>query len=114
MTTKRGRPAVSEFGKQIANGKLAIADIPSPDADWDAIWQFALTFDGYLYWGSTEKCAEIANAHADKNLADLRTCLFFEQRRWRHFGKDPDKKAMVYIRQILEAIRIRVASGNSC
>jgi len=31
---------------------LKLADIPSPDVDWHAINEFALTFDGYETWGS--------------------------------------------------------------
>ncbi len=38
-------------------------------------------------------------------LDDLRTCLFFEQRRWRHFDRHPDEKSMTYIRALVEAVR---------
>ena len=54
-------------------------------------------------------CAEIANARRHNSLTDLRTCLFFEQRRWRHFGEDPEGEDMAYIREVVEKIRGRVA-----
>jgi hypothetical protein len=74
---------------------------------------FALTFDGYGHYGSEAKCAEVANARRErysrrKPLSELRACLFYEQRRWRHFGYAPDCEAMRYIRLLLENIRLAV------
>lgn len=98
--------------KELANRDLSLADIPLPNAEWDVIGEFALTFGGYEHWGSFEKCADIANAQKDGTLSELRTCLFFEQRRWRHFMEDPDDEAMAYIRQVVEKIRSKVTSGK--
>jgi hypothetical protein len=98
--------------REITNSELTLADIPGPKADWGTIGKFALTFDGYKAWEPSEKCAEIANARRHDSLKDLRTCLFYEQRRWRHFGDDPDEQAMAYIRDVVEKIRNRVAAGQ--
>ncbi len=92
----------------IPDDQLRDKDIPSPNADWDAIQQFALTFDAYHHWGSFEKCAEIANSRKASTLTELRTCLFFEQRRWRHFGNAPEGKRLAYIHGLVEGIRSRV------
>lgn len=78
--------------------------MPTPSADWPTIWAFALTFDGYKEHGSFEACAEIANEQRSDNLSDLRTCLFFKQRRWRHFGYDPDGEAARYIRSLVQRV----------
>lgn len=94
--------------RPIQNEQLRAADVPEPNADWSTISTFALSFDGYGVHGSFERCAEIANACRSESLTDLRTCLFFEQRRWRHFGEVPDADAMVYIRSLLEQIRRRL------
>ena len=75
--------------KEIADRDLTFVEIPMTDADWSVISQFALTLNSYEAWGSLEKCAEIANAHRHGSLTELRTCLFFEQRRWHHFGYEP-------------------------
>src|SRR5262245_4737602 len=86
-----GRSPSEEKGvREITNQALTLADIPGPDADWTTIGEFALTFSGYKAWGSFERCAEIANAPRHESLTDLRTCLFFEQRRWHHYGDEPD------------------------
>jgi len=90
--------------KKNPNSGLTATNIPSPKAHWRTITKFALSFNGYEYWGSSEKCAKIANSRRDRTLAELRTCLFFEQRRWRHFGEKPDKEAMKYIRDLIEKI----------
>ena len=102
----------------ISNEDLRESDVPAADADYyGTIVQFALTWDGYAYWGSFDPCAEIANRWAGSfrregrlpdTLEELRTCLFFEQRRWRHFDEDPDEVAVGYIRALLEAIREQV------
>jgi hypothetical protein len=94
--------------KKNPNDGLTAANIPSSKAHWRTITEFALSFDGYEYWGSFEKCAKIANSRRNRTLTELRTCLFFEQRRWHHFGESPDKEAMKYIRGLIEKIRTKV------
>jgi hypothetical protein len=95
--------------RHMANARLEPGHIPQPDASWEEISRFALTFDGYSYWGSFERCAEIANSRHPSTLTELRTCLFFEQRRWRHSGEDPDQEALQYIHELVSQIRARVA-----
>jgi hypothetical protein len=96
----------------VPNRELLAEKLPPADADWDAIQRFALTFDGYKRWGSAERCGEIANARRHSTMTELRTCLFYEQRRWRHFGDVPDEAAMTYIREVLEQIRVRTKLAN--
>jgi hypothetical protein len=107
----------NEFGPDIPNEDLTRKDIPAPDAPyWRAIDLFALTFDGYADGGLTP-CAEKGNRARDEyatsgrlppTLTDLRTCLFFEQRRWRHLDTSPDSESMQYIRALVESIRHKV------
>jgi len=108
--------------REIANADLAGSDLPSPHAEWHEIGGFALSFNGYERWGSFKKCAEIGYGGAEafraegvlpSSLTKLRTCLFFEQRRWRHFGFDPDEKAMEYIRALVERIREEVRATET-
>lgn len=96
----------------IPSRELLAEKLPPADADWCAIERFALTFDGYKRWGSAEICGEIANAHRNSTMTELRTCLFYEQRRWRHFSEEPDEAAMRYIREVLEQIRVRTKLAN--
>ncbi len=94
--------------------------IPGPNAPWmPDIAEFALTFDGYLALG--DRVGDLANGTEHEwsenrslpdDLVELRSCLFFEQRRYRHFGWDPDEEAMVYIRALVEAIRALVVEAE--
>lgn len=102
---------------KIPNSQLIENDIPSSRASWKKIQPFALTFNGYEHWGSFEKCREVAkhgislyraNHELSQSLTELRTCLFYEARRWRHLEKTPSKPGMEYIHSLLDAIRIRV------
>ena len=95
---------------EIPNSSLMLEEIPSDTATWAQIVHFAHTFDGDKYWGSRKKCAEIANARRRETLTELRTCLFFEQRRWNHFGSAPDADAMAYIHELITSIRTQVAA----
>jgi hypothetical protein len=101
-----------EFGREIENSELRLSDLPSHDATWDAIQTFALAFEGYKHNGSFERAAEIANNRKNDTLSELRTCLFFEQRRWRHFGEEPDSETMAYLRGLVDAIRSKVSRGE--
>ena len=37
---------------EIESSKLTLDLIPGPDASWEEIFDFALTFDGYKHYGS--------------------------------------------------------------
>jgi len=68
---------------------------------------FALTFDpesesqekkdGKL-WGLDGKTNESA-------LIELRSHLYFEQRRWNHFHENPDRETMQNLRGVLQEIK---------
>ena len=98
--------------EEIKNTDLTLSDIPGPLAKWEEIEKFALTFDGYEKWGSSEKCAEVANAKRSDTLTELRTCLFFEQRRWRWNGGPPEDDLIAYARDLLVKIRAKVVAGQ--
>jgi hypothetical protein len=104
---------------KIPNSQLVEKDIPSRRASWKNIQLFAFTFNGYEQWGSFKKCREIARQGIDlyqskqelsQSLTDLRTCLFYEARRWHHFEKIPSKKGLEYVHALVEAIRARVVA----
>ena len=106
---------------KIPNSQLIESDLPTRRAGWKKIQPFALTFNGYEHWGSFKKCREVAHqgvslfqSKKDLNLTltDLRTCLFYEARRWSHFKKNPNKRGMEYIHTLVDGIRTRVHSKD--
>jgi|GEM_PF-497553 len=98
--------------QQLSNTELSPADIPSFKEAWARIEPFALTFDGFRYWGSVEKCAEVAHEKRMATLTELRTCLFYEARKWEQAGKSPDIVSLRYIRALVYAIREKVNAGQ--
>lgn len=94
--------------QEIPTDSLGPVDVPPANAEWSEIQEFALTFNGYSFWNGFDRCAAIANAKQPRNLTELRTCLFFEQRRWRHLGKIPDAESMAYIRTLVDEIRAQL------
>ena len=94
--------------KTIPTVQLKVSDVPADAADLEDLLRFALPFDGYRHWGSFSRCAEIANARDHGSLDKLRTCLFFEARRWHHFGDSPDEEETRYWRWLVAEIRLRL------
>ena len=80
--------------------------IPLESAEYESIAEFALTFDGY----ELPNCAELANSRSAKTLSEMRAVLFFEQRRFRHFGYYPEGEDLEYIRTLINEIRTKVES----
>jgi hypothetical protein len=102
-----------EVPTEIQNDALKLSDIPPDDAEWKTIVPFAHTFSAYKVHGSFAAVANIANERRCENLTDLRTCLFFEQRRWNHFGTAPDVENMNYIRSLVSRIRLAVVDKRT-
>lgn len=125
-------PRNGEFGS--FHRVLTPEIVPEPDAPWldpethlldhlDApltdVVGFALSFDGYAAMG--ENLRHAANHAAEQwrkdgvvpeTLVKLRSYLFYEQRRWRHFQRTPTEADLTYMRALIEAIRVYVSSGS--
>ncbi|SMO88787.1 SIR2-like domain-containing protein [Geodermatophilus aquaeductus] len=93
--------------------------VPPTTSDEGTIWTFALTYNGYRRHGGFGPTADLANAalasweqdrRLPDDLASARAALFFEQRRWRHFGTDPRPHDLEYLRALLG--RIATLSGG--
>ena len=86
--------------------------IPSPKASWEVISQYALMHNGYESKKNLAEFANTTNAYYAENKAiptgyslnDLKDCLFFEQRRFYHYGWAPDADDMQYIKLLVQNI----------
>jgi hypothetical protein len=106
---------------EIVNADLTAARIPSVHAEYKTIAEFALTFDGYARF---EKVADFSNNtlaryQADRDslkkltLTELRACLFYEQRRFRHIDEEPENGDREYMNELLDAMRICVKDNKT-
>jgi len=91
----------------IADEDLVADRIPTIRSNWEQVSRFGHSFNGYDALGMDE-CARLANDATPSTLQELRAVLFFELRRWRHFGDDPDAEAMAKFDWLLESIRQKV------
>ncbi len=76
---------------------MCLADLPNPD-DASAIFAFAMTFNGYDYFGSFDASAAAAGSGDRSSLELLRNELFFAARASRY--GDNDRFVSVY-RQLM-------------
>jgi hypothetical protein len=99
---------------ELSNDDLTLDHVPEPEAGTGPIAALAYTIDGYRVYGGFEPLAAVAEPalvawRADGRLPDdltaLRACLFFEHRRWRHYGYEPDEEAQRYHASLVGKIR---------
>jgi hypothetical protein len=101
------------YGMQIQTGELRETDLPPAYGDWSDYARFAVTFSPH----DRDLCSEMgADAFArwrrtgdvPRRLEELRACLWFEQRRWRFVGREPDTEGMRYVGALIRAIRTQL------
>lgn len=103
-------------GQQIPHGQLREEHLPRAGAQWTKIVPFASSFNAYEELGGFEPAALAANCKAQDlgscSLTDLRAALFFEYRRYNHFGYDPEPDEMIRLHSLIEAIRGKIKAGE--
>lgn len=108
------RAEASPAWRQIPNDRLTLADIPAAGAPWDAITEFALSYYCHTDGGSLGGEHDHRHPPLAADLDRLRAWLFSQQRSIRggYMGDPDDNPVMLApIRQVIEAIRLRVAAS---
>ncbi len=98
------------YAAPIQTGELRETDLPNSYGEWTDYARFALTFSPR----DREECRELASdafagwrrtGEVPRRLEALRACLWFEQRRWRFLGREPDSEGMRYVGALIRAMR---------
>lgn len=98
------------YAMQIQTGELRETDLPVGYGDWSDYAKFAVTFAPR----DREQCTEAASdsfarwrrtGELPRTLEALRACLWYEQRRWRFLGREPDSEGMRYAGALIRAMR---------
>jgi hypothetical protein len=101
------------YTAQIQSGALREQDLPNSWGEWSDYASFALTFAPR----DQEVCRELASdsfarwrrtGDVPRTLEELRACLWFEQRRWRFLGREPDREGMRYASELVRAMRHQI------
>ena len=98
------------YAMQIQTGELRETDLPPGYGEWSDYAKFAVTFaprdrdlcseaasDAFARWRRT--------GDFPRTLEELRACLWYEQRRWRFLGREPDTEGMRYAGALIRAMR---------
>ncbi|WP_240421811.1 hypothetical protein [Paenibacillus periandrae] len=109
---------------QISNDNITLADIPKPNASWERINRFALSFNGYQEFGSFDAVVKIDDIVNDKyketgdfslcSITELRTSLFLIQRGCTHRGDQPEGEHLSFVQELIEEIRTKVNGNDNC
>jgi hypothetical protein len=98
--------------KIIHSNNISLADVPDPKDNMKRIFDFALTFDPKELKDQGANLGKLDDVNQDSTLSELRAHLYFEQRRWNHYGRLPDSKAETQFRRILRLIREKLHSPH--
>ncbi len=100
---------------------MSAVRVPASDASLSDVMQFAtFTYFGYDRHGGVEGLGALANSSLEQwrqtrslpsSVQLIRASLFFESRRWHHYGYPPDEEAEAYMRALVE--KLRDLSGGS-
>lgn len=93
--------------------KQKLKAIPHPNSSWDKISNYALTHNGYEHNPNVAGFANTLSVYFYEKkeipfsytIDDLKDCLFYEQRRFRHYGWAPEGEDLKYIQALLSEIR---------
>jgi hypothetical protein len=94
----------------VTNAALGVSDVPRRGEAWETVSDFALSYDGYGYWDDLPELASrvlqtwTRRRALPSTLDELRGCLFYEQRRWHHFGEEPTGRSAEYMWALVDAI----------
>jgi hypothetical protein len=85
----------------IPNSALSLEHLPEP-SDEGAVFKFAMSFDGYEFFGSFEAAAENAGARKRESISDLRNELFMRARASKHVD---DNSFLACYRELLPLLK---------
>jgi len=91
--------------QRIPTSELQLGDVPTQDSTLYEIELFALTFDPREENAPKVSVDDLDNVTMQSSLVELRAHLYTQQRRWNHFGRNPDSKTEQQLRAIVDLIR---------
>ncbi|HXY85276.1 MAG TPA: hypothetical protein VEH52_07305 [Gaiellaceae bacterium] len=93
---------------------LRVEDLPAPGSEWSEYASFASTFDPEQRYRSVDVASEVANwafsrwqknGRLPESVDEIRACLYFEQRRWRFIGHEPNPEGMRWVQALVAEMR---------
>ena len=100
------------FPAYIPTKSLKLSVVPNESGPWPTIGRFALTFDPAEKNPYHLEVQDLATLPAGSSLVQLRAYLFLEQRRWNHFGREPDANTISAIRRVVALIRTKLSEQS--
>jgi len=100
---------MQKFPTRIPTKSLTLSDVPDRLAPWPIIGSFALTFDPAEKNPYRLEEQKLTALSVNSNLVELRAHLFLVQRRWNHFGREPDSAAMSEIQTLVGLMREKLS-----
>ncbi len=96
----------------IPTQQLALTDIPSQANDWSAIARFAATFDINHEHLSERNILGIDDISEGSSIVEMREALYVEWRRYKQFGRQPDKTLLLKAQKVIEWMRLKLQANT--
>jgi hypothetical protein len=96
----------------IPTKNLSLADVPGVEAPIGKIFEFALMFDPRELKDQGLSLGNLDDLSDESSLPELRGHLYFEQRRWNHYGQLPDSKSEAQLRRIVSMVREKLVLSS--
>lgn len=121
MTAHSHAKHAEDDNRLIATKDLGLSDVPKPDAPYDDVYPFCLSFDGYQWASQTRSdLHEVASSveargYRECTLDELRATAFIRQRdeKWSDQGWPPFEELIKPIYRAVEAIRGYLADRDA-
>lgn len=94
--------------KIILTKDLTIQDLPSINADWDQLTDFALSFDPVLEIGEWTWSTDLVLFSNSSNVREIRSYIYFMQRYWNSRTQEISESALDEMRSAVLLIRSKL------
>lgn len=94
--------------KIIQTEDLTIQDLPTANADWNRLSEFALSFDPMLEIGEWTWSTDLVLFSNSSNVREIRSYIYFMQRYWNTRTQEISESALDEMRSAVLLIRSKL------
>lgn len=95
--------------RTILTENLKLQDLPSADANWSQLTEFALSFDPILEIGKWTPSIDLVRFSNSSSVKELRSYIYFMQRAWHDGPREISESSLDEMRSAVLLIRSKLS-----